>query len=302
MRKLSLEDVNLFFRTGNPNFGRSIFEAGANGYIGISDKEKCYFCIPLDGENKDFRESFSSVTLFARKRKGKYELIFCWEGDRNDVPDIFISTALAEFFPEEKRKRFFHEPEIFANRLREVFGNSDVKDEVAEKIAELYVYYQFIENNIQVNFGGFSEKSSIDIEGSKFDIEVKSTTRHHDWNFHTTPEQLRINADHPLYLTLCRLESTENPELGWSIQKLFDLLSAKGISEIKGLPKNTSDRERLYKITDTKVIKIDSDFPCPELPPNRKGARLVSYELQILPNELNAISLEEFIQKYRLIS
>ena len=295
-----LDYIKKFFITGKPNTGLFSFGAGGNSYAGISDKEKCFFSIPLDGEKRNFHEPFVSVTLFAKQGKDGYELIFCWDGDRKDDLELFITTALTEFFPEEKRKILRHEPEIFAERLKELFGNSNVSDPVAEKIAELYVYYELLENGMQPKFGGFSDKSSIDIECAEFDIEVKSTIRRHDWIFHSTPEQLHINAgNRPLYLTFCRLESTKIAENNWSIQKLFDLLSARGISSIKGLPQATSDRERLYKISDTKVIEITEDFPCPKLPDNTNGARLVSFDLQILPDKLNAISLDEFIQQLK---
>ena len=290
--------INDFFKTGNVNQGLRIFQAG-NGYTGISERGKCFFSIPV--EKKDFHESFASVTLYSREsitQSSEYELIFCWEGDRNNVPDFFITTALTEFFPKEKREKLFLEPEIFAEQLRQVFGNSDVSDPVAEKIAELYVYYQLITNNMNPEFGGFSAKSSIDIECPEFDIEVKSTTRHHEWIFHTTPEQLRAADNRSLYLILCRLEPTQIAEGSKSIQNLFDLLSSQGVTGLQGLPKDTSDRERLYKITDTKVITIDASFPRPELPSSSKGVKLYSYELEIIPNDFNAISLEEFIKQH----
>ena len=204
--------------------------------------------------------------------------------------------GLTEFFPAEKRNKLYNKPEIFANQLKEVFGNSNVQDPIAEKIAELYVYSKLFENNMQPKFRGFSTKGTIDIECSNFNVEVKSTTRHHDWIIHTSPEQLQLNKNIPLYLVMCRLEPTPNPQLGLSIQKLFDDLTAIGITKLNGLPRNSSDRERMYKITDTKVIKIDANFPRPTLPSNLIGARLVAYELQLLPDELHAISFEEFIQ------
>ena len=300
MSRALLEDIKEFFITGKPNTVLFYFGAGGNSYAGISDIEKCFFRIPLNGEKKDFHATFTSVTLFAKEGTNGYELIFNWEGERNNVSDLFISMALTEFFPEEKRNILYNEPEIFAEQLKEAFGNSNVSDPVAEKIAELYVYYKLLENGMQPKFGGFSNKSSIDIECAAFDIEVKSTTRHHDWIFSSRPEQLRVNAgNRPLYLTFCRLEPTEIAENNWSIQKLVDLLSARGISGIENLPKDTSDRKRLYKIRDTKVIEITENFPCPKLPDSTIGASLVSFELQILPDELDAISLDEFIQRHK---
>ena len=294
MSKITIQEVKDFFFQNQPGVGLDIFEAGGKGYIGIEEK-KCYFSIPLNGEKQDFHESFASVTLFARKRKNyDYELIFCWEGERNQIPDLFISMGLTEFFPDDKRKKLYNNPEIFANQLKEVFGNSNVLDPIADKIAELYVYSKLLENNMQPKFSGFSEKGTIDIECSTFDVEVKSTTRHHDWIINTSSEQLQTNPNRPLYLLICRLEPTQTPEFSLSIQKLYDELTSRGITKLSGLPQNTSDRERLYKITDTKVIEVNSNFPRPELHSN--GAILVRYELQLIPDQLNALSLENFLQ------
>ena len=201
----------------------------------------------------------------------------------------------------EKQKKYYDNPEEFANIIRSTFGNSDIQDPVADKIAELYVFSQLMNEKLEPQFGGFSSKSSIDIECPAFDVEVKSTTRHHDWIFHSNPEQLKTNLGRPLYLVFCRFEKTEIKENAWSIQKLCSILKEQGvdIDKIKGLPSDTSDRERIFKLTDVKVFEIDSTFPCPVLQESKGGVSLVSFELRLEPNVMGAVSLKDFFQSLK---
>lgn len=232
-----------------------------------SGKSGVFFALPINWETRVIYEEFSNVSLETVDAHVDGMLrnclaLYCLDHSQREN----FSVICQSFLDPNQRSFVSADPARWWLEWSELMGNANQDHSPHSILAELFVWQYMLNSYLEIEWSG-PNGSSHDLVGTKFDVEVKATTRHHGKQVTiSSANQLGIAQGKRLFLAFIRME----PNIGsHSIETVKRNLTAKGVNEAKleaqlrsmGSKQGMGNRSRTYMVHEAEIYEVGDNFP-----------------------------------------
>ena len=243
-----------------------------NAYC-VRDHTSYGVLIPVDGPDIEIMETFSNVTLSAvtalvELDESNYLKLSCeLDGDNyNEKFSMLCADFIDPGFNGTKRKSIIKDPFIWWSEWKKLIGNKDSESKPYAVMGELLALCHMIDLGENPEWMG-PIGGTIDVRGTSFDCEVKSTTVRSNHQITISSIFQMDNKGREQHLYRCCFEESKT---GWNIDDVVEGLNRRGIDiqsiekklELLGLPRGSASRRMPRYILQSMLDYIvDEKFP-----------------------------------------